>query len=58
MKSLMQLASVGFIAHWKRYLNSTDGDAASRAWLSMSYIEQEPWIAAAKAIHEEVKHIH
>jgi hypothetical protein len=58
MKSLNELARVGFIAHWKRYQRSSDGDAALRAWLSMSYQDQEPWIEAARAVYEAVKNIH
>ncbi len=58
MKSLMQLARVAYIAHWLHSNGSTDEAEALRAWLALKFDEIQGWVSAARAVADEVKHLH
>lgn len=58
MKSLNQLARAAYSAHYKRKHHTNNIDAVVSAWLALSAEQQACWIEAARAVYEEVKHLH
>lgn len=57
MKSLMQLARMAYMAHYKRRHLSASDEAALAAWLALCWADMEPWVDAVRVVVEEVKNI-
>lgn len=58
MKSLNQLARKAYAAYCQRAGEAAMGGRPVPDWLHLSAEQQACWIEAARAVHEEVKHIH
>ena len=59
MKSLNQLARVAYAAYWCRKHSKPYPEATLQSdWLALPCEQQACWIEAARAVYEEVKHIH
>lgn len=58
MKSLNQLARVAYAKYCQRAGGKTFDGKPLPEWLTLGAERQACWIEAARAVYEEVKHLH
>lgn len=58
MKSLYALAKLAHEAHVNHGEIGIDRDEAQRRWTELNSRQEAKWVAAVKAVADEVKHLH